>query len=300
MTLKVFQLAARRIPYLALALIPVLAAQPICAQSSQTAPYGYHQSPIDIIQAGRDLRPLEFGDTTALNQELTLTLRNTTGKKWCKECGDSTVDQRWGSLKASPPEGRKIKIWYGQQSYTLLEFHFHSPAEHLVNGRLAEMEAHYVFKKDDGPSCATGALLVLAQRIKVSKENKPNDMLNKIFGGMTLPVNYDSGPKYVEGFNINDVLGDLHKQSSYRYPGSLTAPSNDLECPDPPGNPNQQLASGFLPEVVSWVVLVPEIEMSEEQIARFQKLFPNGDARGPQTLHPKVRRVALALPPTAK
>ena len=46
MTLKVFQLAARRIPYLALALIPVLAAQPICAQSSQTAPYGYHQSPI--------------------------------------------------------------------------------------------------------------------------------------------------------------------------------------------------------------------------------------------------------------
>jgi carbonic anhydrase len=76
---------------------------------------------------------------------------------------------------------------------------------------------------------------------------------------------------------------------SYRYAGSLTAPA-ELGCSYPPGNPNQQLASGYLPEVVSWVVLKETIQMSEQQIARFQALFPNGDARGPQTLRQEVRK----------
>ena len=300
-TMKILRSGARRILYTALALAPVQWALTAQAQVQPAMPYGLHQSPINIINAERDPKPLEFGDTTSLNNELTLTLKNTTGKEWCEQCDKATVDQRWGSLKAVPSSGSKIKIWYGRESYTLLEFHFHAPAEHLVSGRLTEMEAHYVFMKDQGASCGPGSLLVIAQRITVSKMGKPNAMLNKIFGpGVELPVNYNSHVPDVTGFKISDVLGDLHKQSSYRYPGSLTAPTDDLKCPNPPGNPSQQLASGFLPEVVSWVVLLPEIEMSEAQIARFQKLFPNGDARGPQALHPDVRRVTLSLPPPPK
>jgi carbonic anhydrase len=80
--------------------------------------------------------------------------------------------------------------------------------------------------------------------------------------------------------------------SSYRYSGSLTAPA-ELGCDNPPGNPDQQLASGYMPEVVSWVLLTRTIEMSKEQITRFQKLFPNGDARAPQALHQTVTRTPL-------
>lgn len=74
---------------------------------------------------------------------------------------------------------------------------------------------------------------------------------------------------------------------SYRYPGSLTAHVNPEHlggCPNPPGGETQQLVSGQLPEVVSWVVLRQTIQMSEAQLARFHALFPNGDARGPQAL----------------
>jgi carbonic anhydrase len=298
MTRSVFHIAARRILSVALALPPLLAAQTTNAQAGEPARYGVHQSPINIENAQPDLRPLEFGDTDALKTELTLTLKNTTGKEWCEKCDGKKTDQRWGSLKAIPPKGSKIQIWYGRESYTLLEFHFHAPAEHLVDGMLAEMEAHYVFQKDNGPSCGRGTLLVIAQRITKSKEDKPNAMLDKIFGkDVALPVDYYSHVEDVKAFKISDVLGDLHKQSSFRYAGSLTAPTDDLkDCLNPPGNPLQQLASGFLPEVVSWVVLRPTIEMSEAQIARFRKLFPNGDARGPQALHPAVRRVTLAVP----
>ncbi|MFZ1085726.1 MAG: carbonic anhydrase family protein [Terracidiphilus sp.] len=297
MTMKILRSSVHRILCMALVLTPVLYALTARAQVLSAMPYGLHQSPINIINAGRDPKPLEFGDTTSLKKELTLTLKNTTGKVWCLQCDKTTVDQRWGSLKLVPPLGSKIQIWYGGESYTLLEFHFHAPAEHLVSGRLTEMEAHYVFMKDNGATCGPDTLLVIAQRITESKVNKPNAMLNKIFGqDVELPINYNSHVPDVTGYKISDVLGDLHTQSSYRYPGSLTAPTDDLKCPNPPGNPSQQLASGFLPEVVSWVVLLPEIEMSEGQIARFQKLFPNGDARGPQALHPDVRRVMLAVP----
>jgi carbonic anhydrase len=293
MTRSVLHIAARRILCIAVALTPALAVQTVCAQRDLPAPYGVHQSPINITNAEPDSKPLEFGDTSALDKLLTLTLKNTTGKKWCDECGGTTVDQRWGSLKATTEN--KSQIWFGGFSYTLLEFHFHAPAEHLVNSRLTEMEAHYVFKKDLGLPCGPDTLLVIAQRITAGKENT---MLNKIFGGIQLPVNYHSPAAIVTGFKISDVIGNLHEQSSYRYEGSLTAPTADLkDCPNPPGNPNQQLESGYLPEVVSWVLLVPTIEMSEDQITRFQKLFPNGDARGPQALHPELRRVTLAVPP---
>jgi len=65
---------------------------------------------------------------------------------------------------------------------------------------------------------------------------------------------------------------------------ALTAPFYIATCDNPPGSPIQQLESGFLPENVSWVLLQRTIQMSAEQIARFQALFHNGDARGPQAL----------------
>jgi carbonic anhydrase len=166
---------------------------------------------------------------------------------------------------------------FGNLTYTLVEFHFHTPAEHLVNGKLTEMEVHVVFAKDGGQVCSSGGLLVIGQRIKVGQ---PNPELDKIFGpGVTLPTRYGTFP--VVQIIIGNVLSGL--KDSYRYAGSLTSPA-DLGCSNPPGNPVDQLASGFIPENVSWVVLAQTIQMSEQQIARYQALFPNGDARGPQAL----------------
>ena len=60
----------------------------------------------------------------------------------------TTFEQRWGSLKVYPASD--VQILFGNQWYTLLEFHFHAPAEHLVNAKLTEMEVHVVFAKNGG------------------------------------------------------------------------------------------------------------------------------------------------------
>jgi carbonic anhydrase len=166
----------------------------------------------------------------------------------------------------------------------LLEFHFHSPAEHLIDGNLTDMEVHFVFKKDGQDNCGSGLLVVLGKRIVAGTPTPPvNEQINKIFGpNVNLPVNYSSPATEVSGFVISRLLEGIGRE--FLYSGSLTAPANLANCGNPPGNPDQQLESGYLPEVVSWVLFEQPLILSAAQIARFQQLFPNGDSRAPQPL----------------
>lgn len=251
--------------YTALLLLPVFGA------SAQQ-----HQSPIDI--SGRisvDRKAPAFEDVAQLRRSNTFMLRNTTGYR--------LTDNRWASLKAYPePASGAAEIKFGGIDYKLDEFHFHTPSEHLVNGEVAEMEVHFVFVNEHAAPCSASQLLVVGQRIV---KGAANTELNKIFGPtVNLPQQYGVFTK-VDNFTVMNVLTGL--DDSWRYAGSLTAPINPEHlggCPNPPGGETQQLVSGQLPEVVSWVLLRQTIQMSEAQIARFQTLFPNGDARGPQAL----------------
>lgn len=250
------------------------------AQDNASAPYGERQSPVNILSRDvlPDKNPLAFSGLDALKDPLILTVKNTAWGAWCPTCGGS-VDQRWGSLKAYPEKGTAPRIRYGSDTYTLQEFHFHAPAEHLIDGQLAEMEVHFVFKKDGSVGCSPNTILVIGSRIVKGGWNRE---LARIFNGPKLPTNASAPYATVSDFVIANVIGSL--DNTYRYSGSLTAPSDFSACGNPPGNPNDQLASGYLPEIVSWVLLRDPIEMSAEQIAVFEKLFPDGDARGPQAI----------------
>jgi len=285
MTMSVLNLAAHRILCIALVLAPMVASNVAVAQNVPPSD-GNYQSPINIIEPIPLVNAPTFTNTSDLQRPLDFELQNTTGSNWCKKACQGTVDQRWGSLKAYPAASEKpLQILFGASPYTLQEFHFHAPAEHLVNGVLTEMEVHFVFKKNEGQACSSDMYLVIGQRIM---KGAPNAELNKIFGGLALPKSYGP-PIPLKQFTIGKVLPNLN-QGSYRYSGSLTAPA-DLGC-TPPGNPIDQLASGELPEVVSWVLLEPPLQMSEDQIASFQVLFPNGDARAPQAI--KSQKVGRA------
>jgi carbonic anhydrase len=282
--------AAGRILRLAALLVLVFASG---SASAQGVPYwGKNQSPIDITPPRESVVPV-FTDTAGLEVTTTFTLKNTTGINWCKDevACNGKVDQRWGSLKAYAPEkptpiGEAPQIDFGGARYTLKEFHFHYPAEHLIRGQLDRMEIHFVFHQNGAKGCTTGEYLVIGQLIK---EGSANEELEKIFGpGVPLPGPGQSyGPVSITVSNI--LRGFPATTSSFRYAGSLTAPAEIENCipPSGPDNPNQ-LGTGLLPEVVSWVLLTRPLTMSREQIARFGALFPNGDARAPQNLYQDV------------
>jgi carbonic anhydrase len=291
--MSVLTVAAGRVLRLAVLLALVFAAGSAAAQGAP--PWGRNQSPVDITPPRESAVPV-FTDTAGLEVTTAFTLKNTTGTNWCKRPGpdtcEGTVDQRWASLKAYAPEkptpiGEAPQITFGGARYTLKEFHFHYPAEHLIKGQLDRMEIHFVFHKNGAAGCTAGEYLVVGQLIE---QGSANEELEKIFGpGVPLPGPGQSyGPVSITVSNI--LRGFPATTSSYRYAGSLTAPAEIENCipPSGPRNPNQ-LGIGLLPEVVSWVLLTHPLTLSHEQIERFEALFPEGNSRAPQDLYQDVK-----------
>ncbi|WP_267383378.1 carbonic anhydrase [Cyanobacterium sp. uoEpiScrs1] len=128
------------------------------------------------------------------------------------------------------------------QKFELLQFHFHHPSEHTVNGKNYPMEIHFVHRNEQG------SLAVLGVPLKQGQEHQ------------TLQSVWDNMPsrKSTERL-ISDRYISLDKLlptsfDSYRYFGSLTTPP----CS----------------EIVYWIVFREPLEVSLMQIQQFKQIFP--------------------------
>lgn len=142
----------------------------------------------------------------------------------------------------------------GGKTYNLLQFHFHTPSEHYLNGAPAAMEVHFVHKAEDGTLGVVGVMMKVGAEnaaIKNIWENIPAAGEEKAVEGVTLAA--------------TQLLPGDH--SYLKYEGSLTTPP----CS----------------EGVQWHVLKKPIEISQEQLIAFQELFPV-NARPVQPLHGRV------------
>mgnify|MGYP003476842282 FL=1 len=134
------------------------------------------------------------------------------------------------------------------ESYDLLQFHFHHPSEHVIDGKPAAMELHFVHKN------AAGNLAVLGVMLDVGAENAA---LAPIWAAMPATATPEK--------NVGTIIKPAEllpaKREFWRYQGSLTTPP----CS----------------EGVKWTVFREPIQMSAGQVARFAQLFPV-NARPPQ------------------
>jgi carbonic anhydrase len=135
--------------------------------------------------------------------------------------------------------------------YDLLQFHFHRPSEHTIEGIVFDMEAHFVHK------APTGGLAVLGVMISKGAANTALEPVWKVMPDK-------AGAKVAMDQPLNPVTLLPTDSTTYRYAGSLTTPP----CS----------------EVVSWVVYRQAVTASDEQIKRFAALFPN-NARPVQPLN---------------
>ncbi|NJN46160.1 MAG: carbonic anhydrase family protein [Candidatus Competibacteraceae bacterium] len=134
--------------------------------------------------------------------------------------------------------------------YDLLQFHFHSPSEHTIDGQRFAAELHLVHKSVDGQLAVVGLLL------QEGEENRAFEAVWHHF-----PAEETAETSVGEQVNALDFLPD--DRTSYRYNGSLTMPP----CT----------------EGVSWFVMTTPVTISANQLAAFRKIF-HGNNRPVQAL----------------
>jgi carbonic anhydrase len=238
---------------LRLILLAVLSVSSLVSLPRAGAQTGLEQTPIDIryedTTFDANLPALGFGYET----KATLNVVNTGSPGEFATVRAEIPESNSKLTVAEVVDGAVTDV-----DYKLLQFHWHTPSEHELNGQKFPVEMHFVHRADNG----TGPIRVVGVFIKAGKENKE---LRKIFD--SLP-SQPGETRAVNHFNLTKLLP--HGLESYRYDGSLTTP-------DP--------ATGDFKEGVKWVVLAEPIEMSRQQIEAFRRLFPEGNSREVQPLN---------------
>jgi carbonic anhydrase len=140
----------------------------------------------------------------------------------------------------------------GGKRFELLQFHFHTPSEHTVNGKPFPMEVHLVHKDTEGKLGVLGVFL---------QTGTSSTALQSIWNNLPKTVNKEFQVQGVE-FDLNALLPK--GTELYTYTGSLTTPP----CS----------------EGVQWFVLAQPIEISVQNVKQFVKLLGH-NARPVQPLN---------------
>lgn len=144
------------------------------------------------------------------------------------------------TIQVNIPPGQFIKV--GEESYELLQFHYHSGSEHTIRGERYPMELHLVHKTKSGSLGVFGVMV---------KEGNRNATLTNVLENLPDPGSTVSKKKV----KINPA-GILPLSLQYfGYDGSLTTPP----CT----------------EGVRWHVLRTPITATKEQIDAFKKIYGN-------------------------
>jgi carbonic anhydrase len=143
------------------------------------------------------------------------------------------------TIQVTMPRGSMLSA--GAANYELVQFHFHAPSEHQVDGKAFPMEVHFVHDKVGTKDAGALAIFLTA--------GKPNASFAAIAGAFPATGKDAPGPA---GADPSGLLPAVLKY--WRYEGSLTTP--------PCG------------ENVDWMVLMEPVEVAAADIAKFTALYP--------------------------
>lgn len=199
------------------------------------------------------------------------------------------VNPGHGSMQVNFDAGHTLQI--NNEEYDLLQYHFHTPSEHALDGARYAMEVHLVHKsKTTGGLAVVGVLMepegqdnpALACALdhapapgQVNKLDKPVDpmaLLPSPLATTLKGVRLNSDPLVgmlpaAEGATKKPVPDNttMGRRPFVHYPGSLTTPP----CS----------------ETVEWFVMTSPIQVGAGQILRFQK-FAGGNKTYGQNARP--------------
>lgn len=147
----------------------------------------------------------------------------------------------------------KGSLRIGKNSYDLLQFHFHAPSEHHMNGIAYPLEIHFVNGTVDGRVAVIGVFV---------QKGEHNETFQKILDAS--PAKTGTTVDIPSTLNPAQLLPrDL--KHFYTYAGSLTTPP----CT----------------EGIQWYLFGEPVQASQKQIDEFSKKYFHDNARGEQRLN---------------
>ena len=225
------------------------------------------QSPIDIAGplTRDDLPPLDFRYPAAV--AATAEFRVASG---------DPLDGRPRAITqvvVTPPAGA-AELRLDGVAYELTSLHWHTPAEHAIDGRRSPMELHLVHAGADGGILVVGVLY---------SDGPANPALAPVFD--RLAALGDAPAVAVPALDLAGLLPPPGRRASYRYQGSLTTAADD----------------GVFRDGVQWVVLREPVAAAAAQLDAHRALVdaplpdldrpnPPGNARD---LQPRAGREVL-------
>lgn len=194
---------------------------------------GQSQSPINIVGSGQGAAPsLEFNYKPS----------------------DLRVINNGHTIQVNYAAGSSITV--DGQPYDLVQFHFHTPSEELINGRAFDMVIHLVHKNKAGQLAVVAVLL---------KQGAEQNALATIWP--RLPANAGPEQQYADVKIDANKLLPADKKRYFSFSGSLTTPP----CT----------------EGVRWFVMKNPITLSESQFKRFADIY-SYNARPVQPIYRRV------------
>ncbi|KAJ5698930.1 hypothetical protein N7462_000935 [Penicillium macrosclerotiorum] len=165
-------------------------------ESNSACSQGKHQSPIDIVTDKIDY---------AAAKSIKFHVPSTDNAKFENLGSGLEVVLTNGTLVAS------------QRSYTLAQFHFHTPSEHRINEEYYPMEAHFVFEN------TAGSIAVVGFVFELSQFGYSTPLFDSVFAhidDIATPGTYTK----TGHLDFTALTAHLNAHGIYQYTGSLTTP----------------------------------------------------------------------------
>lgn len=162
------------------------------------------------------------------------------------------------TIQVNYEPGSTIKI--DEQSFELLQFHFHTPSENTLDGKAFDMEMHLVHQDANGKLGVVGVFF---------EKGIENPALKTILDH--LPKEENKAETFSD-MKINATSLLPKDQQYYGFDGSLTTPP----CS----------------EGVEWRVMKSPLQMSAAQLDTFHKLFHDNNARPTQPLNGREAEIS--------
>jgi len=210
---------------------------------------GTHQSPIDLaVQADENTLDRKKGNHAEQWEDKT----NLLDFKYVYDTAPDFIDTGH-TVKVNTSANYTGKLYIGNDAYPLIQYHFHTPAEHVIGKKKPYAgELHFVHIRPDGKTAVVGVFL----------EEGAQDN-SAIWTILTNVVQGQGHNQTGLGLNPKSLL-PRDKSHFYSYAGSLTTPP----CS----------------EGVNWYVLKETLKISSSQLSQLQDLY-SGNNRTPQALN---------------